>query len=420
MKNYWRYVLKIKLRNKILSEYQAGFRSKNSCETALQSVLLTWKGALEEEKMVGVVFLDFKRAFETINRQLLLLKMGKYGFGKVILKWFGEYLSERTQVTKYGSVSKSLESVHGVPQGTVLGPILFILYINDIVKIIKNCKIQLFADDTIIYVTGDKVDDITQTLNNELDNLFKWLNNNYLKLNVTKTKMMIIKNRNRNLDIVDNVKIGGENIDRVVQFKYLGCVIDQHLTFSEHFQYITNKVAKKVNILSRMSGHLSSWTKLTVYKTIVAPHFYFCSTLLFLMNNTELDILQKKQNRALRIILACNRYTRISNMLELTNLLSVRQTVIYNSLIFIYKMVNHMLPEHLLNSCRFVRDVHAHNTRSNDCFYLDRVSSSFSQNSLFYKGLKYYNDLPKNVKNSNNLINFKKSCKLYIKEKFHI
>lgn len=406
--------------NNILSEYQAGFRNNNSCESALQTLIFHWKDALEEGKMIGIVFLDFRRAFETINRNLLILKMEKYGFGQNILKWFRDYLSERSQVTRYGQTSTASESIHGVPQGTVLGPTLFILYINDIVKVIENCKIQMFADDTLLYVMGENIDEITQKLNNDLIHLSDWLNNNSLQLNINKTKSMVIRNRthNCNLNLVNfNVKIDDEKIERVNEFKYLGCILDEYLNFSSHFKYITGKMAKKINIMSRISKCLSPWAKLTIYKTIIAPHLYFCPTVLFLMNNSEMDVMQKKQNIALRIILRCNKFTSRIYMLNLTNLLSVKQTITHNTMIFIYKMLNDLLPRHLLKNCKFVREVHEYNTRARDNFYINKVNTNFSQNNLFFKGLKLYNELPNEVKCCDTLVKFKNLCREYIKQK---
>lgn len=403
--------------NNILSEFQAGFRAKNSCESALQSVLFNWKEALDDGKMIGVVFLDFKRAFETINRHLLLLKMERYGFGQPILNWFREYLNDRYQVTKYGNISDARKTEHGVPQGTVLGPTLFILYINDIVKAIKKCDVQLFADDTLVYVTGDRMDDILKLLNEDLNNLLQWLNNNSLQINTNKTKMMIIKSKhNKSQESSASVKISNEIIERVNRFKYLGCVIDENLTFSDHAKYISNKTAKKINVLGRVSHSLSYWTRMTIYKSIIAPHFYFCSTLLFLVNKSEVDALQRKQNKALRIVLGCNRYTSGNTLLDTTNLLSVKQVITLNTMVFIYKMVHELLPKHLLDRCKFVRDMHGYDTRSRNNFYIDRVSTTFCQNNLFYRGLKIYNELPTVIKSCDSLPSFKNKCKKYIRE----
>ena len=283
-------------------------------------------------------------------------------------------------------------------------------------KVVSDCKIQLFADDTIIYVSGDRAEEIIQKINNDLHNIFQWLNNNCLQLNVSKTKSMIIRNKHINLNLQADVKINSEIVERVNTFVYLVCVIDEHLSFTEHYKYILNKIAKKVNVLGRSSKMLSSWTKLNIYKTIIAPHFHFCSTLLFLMNNSEIDALQRKQNRAMRIILGCDYFTRRTDMLHATNLLSVRQILTYNTMIFIYKMLNNLLPPHLLSNCRFVKDVHEHNTRSKNNFYIDKVNTSFSQNSLYYKGLKQYNELPDYIKNCDNLQSFKACCKVFVKE----
>lgn len=138
------------------------------------------------------------------------------------------------------------------------------------------------------------------------------------------------------------------------------------------------------------------------------------------MNNTQLDILQKKQNKALRIILRCNKYTRISDMLNATNLLSVRQIIFYNTMIFIYKMLNKLVPAQLLENCTFVKDIHQHNTRSQNNFYLHRVSTNSSQNSLYYKGLKQYNKLPKNVRDVSSLSQFKRACIMHVRQNIAI
>ena len=155
-------------------------------ESALQTVLVDWKSAINNRKVVRIVFLDFQRAFETINRELLLLKMEKMGIGGYVLKWFQEYLCDRVQCTKYNnSVSSEKNTQFGVPQGTVLGPKLFIMYINDIVLHVKRCQIQLFADDTLFFSVGENVKSVIENLNYvNLKNLYRWLTDNNLKLNI--------------------------------------------------------------------------------------------------------------------------------------------------------------------------------------------------------------------------------------------
>lgn len=412
--------------NNILTNCQSGFRKNNSCETAIQSVLVQWKGVLNKKLYVGAIFLDFKRAFETINRPLLLEKLERMGFRGTVLKWFNSYLINRMQVCKYkNSVSEPREVLHGVPQGSVLGPILFILYLNDIVTYIKNSiarvEIQMFADDTLIYVTGNDIDVIIETLNEALEHICKWLTKNNLTLNTEKSKVMLLSNQFSTINNSNrHVEINQQKIQRVTEFKYLGVIIDQHLKFSSHANYVIKKVSKKVYFLCRISSFLSEWSKLLVYKTIIAPHFIYCPTILFMFNNSEFYSLQKIQNKALRSILNCNSYTSIRFMLEQVEILSVRQIIMLNVFIFLFKLLNNMLPTHLLEYCSFINDIHDYNTRNNQNFYVERSNTNYGQNHLFNKGLRLYNDLPQEIKNSSTIIMFKIKCTVYVRERWPV
>lgn len=140
-------------KHNIMVQEQSGFRKSHSCETSLQNLISSWKESIDIGCAVGVVFIDFKRAFETINRPRLLEKLKMYGLNGAVIKWFQSYLTERFQKTKYGcEVSGEKETKFGVPQGSVLGPTLFSLYINDIKSAVKDCSINLFADDTLLKV----------------------------------------------------------------------------------------------------------------------------------------------------------------------------------------------------------------------------------------------------------------------------
>ena len=410
-------------KNNLLSEYQAGFRKNNSCESALQSVLMNWKSALSKKNIIGVVFLDFRRAFETIDRGMLIEKLKKYGVQDVVLKWFETYLSNRTQETKYfNNTSTEKENLFGVPQGTVLGPNLFVVYINDIVRNLKECKIQLFADDTLLYVEGQNVQEVVNTINKELETLYEWLVQNGLSLNTEKTKFMIIKSKFNIIPTRSHtgILINSKRIEQVEQCKYLGVVVDEYLTFSKHAEYITNKIAKKVNLMKRMSSYLSSWAKQTIYKTIILPHYNYCSTILFLLNSTEKSILQKKQNQAMRCIIGCNRYTSVNTMLQTTGLLSVKQIFFMNTMSFIYKVKHNLLPEHLLKNTRFITDVHDYPTRAREDFYVSMVSTNYSQNDVFHNGLIQYNSLPYEIKNSSTMQTFKRKCIIYCKNNINL
>jgi len=208
--------------NKIIINEQFGFRKNHSCETALNMIQMDWKNDIDNGNVVIAVFLDLKRAFETVDRKRLLRKLRKYGINGVELKWFESYLSERTQCTKFGGVtSAKIPTRLGVPQGSKLASELFLLYVNDIIKSVVHSKLALFADDTLVYISGKNVQEVVDKLNEDLSRVNSWLNVNKLKLNVHKTKYMILNNgKNSDLDNVC-VTIDGSEIERVNEFKYL-------------------------------------------------------------------------------------------------------------------------------------------------------------------------------------------------------
>jgi hypothetical protein len=225
-------MLKFIKNNDILVEQQSGFRENHSCETALNLILHEWKCQIENGKVIVAVFLDLRRAFETIDRRLLLKKLKQYGFDENTIKWFKDYLTGRKQQTKVGTFLSSLLSCDlGVPQGSILSALLFVLYMNDIVSVVNNVKINLFADDTLLWIACDSVEEAVTIMNQELEKLYHWLCSNKLSLNIEKTKAMIVTLK-KNIDKNMKVKINNNIIDYVTEYKYLGVILDEHLNFN--------------------------------------------------------------------------------------------------------------------------------------------------------------------------------------------
>lgn len=209
--------------NQLISENQSGFRQRHSCETALNLVISHWKSEMNEGNCIAAVFLDFKRAFETIDRSILIEKMKRYGIDGVENQWFGSYLSNRWQRTKVAEgISEPAQITLGVPQGAVLGTLLFLIYINDMENILQGVKICQFADDTLLYTSGKSSQECIARLNYNLKVVFNYVNMNKLKLNVKKTKAIVINGESE-----DNIIVNDEIIDKVDEIKYLGIVIDK-------------------------------------------------------------------------------------------------------------------------------------------------------------------------------------------------
>lgn len=403
-------------KNEILISEQFGFRKRYSCEMAINVILLNWKEEIDCGKRIIAVFLDLKRAFETINRERLIKKMEQYGVRGLEKRWFESYLTNRFQQTKMNAeISDILEVKLGVPQGAKLAADLFILYINDINQCLKYCKIALFADDCLIYIIDTDTISANTKINEDLGRINKWLNANKLKLNISKTKCMLI-NREKDLNEDDiTIKINADEIEKVNSIKYLGMIIDDHLKMSEHVEYIIKKVSKKIGFLGRISRKLPLGHRITLYKTIIAPHFEYCSSVLYMCNKGEFEKLQKQQNRAMRIILRCSYITSVDIMLETLAWMSIRQRIVYNTLIYIFKIRHNILPKVLCDKIHYVSDRHNYPVRSADDFSIYRTKKTSTKNSIFYNGLQQFNGLPDEIKKEKNLSSFKKLLSFYIK-----
>jgi len=406
--------------NNILVPEQSGFRESHSCETALQCVLNEWKLNCDNQQKTGVAFLDFKRAFETIDRNFLSKKLNNYGLKCNVLKWFKSYLTDRTQQVKFNNVTSSKrKTIYGVPQGSILGPILFLIYINDLNKVLKYCKCKMFADDTIIYYSSSDSIEIENKINYDLNNLAIWLKSNTISLNVSKTKFMLVRGVQASMPNVNcNIKIENEKIENVNVIKYLGVMIDKHLNFREHIGYIIKKISKKVNFLFRIGDSVSPLTRTIIYKSIVAPHFDYCSTIFLSIGETELDLLQKAQNRAMRAIIRCSKFTPIKQMLNALYFVNVRQRIVLNTLIFVHKMKLKLSPSYLAESLKLVGEIHTYNTRQRGNIHITKRNQTTSQHTLMYSGFKIYNELPKNIKSIDNVNTFRREAKKYVKEMY--
>lgn len=238
-----------------------------------------------------------------------------------------------------------------------------------------------------------------------------------LKLNATKSKCMVIGRQCDDLNI--SLVIDGEQLEQVSQMKYLGVIIDAQLAFKNHSEYVASKMAKKTNFLRRIRNRLDEKTSLLLFKSLIAPHYDFCSSVLFLMNDSSLRSLQLIQNRAMRIILNAPRDTSILRLLQRTKLLSVKQRITFNVLLFLYKATNNLLPPYICNQLNLISDVQPYQLRSNGRFRLPNMLTRLAQNSLMYKGVKEYNQMcERGVDTNQRLAQFKMSLETYVLEQF--
>lgn len=402
--------------NNIFTTQQSGFRRHHSCETAIQLVLEDLREKIGSTITVAV-FLDLRKAFETIDRDILLQKLERYGIRGKVAKWIKSYLTYRTQKVKYnGWYSGTLDNNIGVPQGSKLGPLLFIIYINDIANNLQFVTIHLYADDALILISGIKIQEVLEKLKVDINVMEMWLEVNKMKPNLEKTKAMLIGSpKMRKMVGNIEIKIGGEKIEIVDKIKHLGIMLDHELTFKQHGQYVIKKMAKKVGLFLRIHLSLPMEAKIMLYKAIIAPHIDYCSSLLFLLGQNEIMTLQKLQNKVMRGILKVNRTTSINKMCKALGWMQIKERILLNTLSFIHKTYKGIMPQYLGDKLTKVETVHKYHTRGSMNLNVNRINRRKEENSIFVKGIKIFNRIPIEIRNEDNPKRFRVECNKLIK-----
>ena len=272
-------------RNKLLYKNQYGFRKKHSTELAgleLNDIIVQ---NLERGKMPVSVFIDLSKAFDTIDHKILLKKLSYYGIKGTALKWFESYLTNRKMFVQYNDcVSSYSELTTGVPQGSILGPLLFIIYMNDIAAVTDKFHFTIYADDTTLISPICTFDinlskdykAISANINAELQLITDWMSLNKLSLNAKKTKMMLFHYPNKHMKNVQlNLFINNTKIERVKEFNFLGVMFDENLTWKSHVSKIGSKIAAVVGTIKKLKRFLPQEILKVIYNALIQPHLNF-------------------------------------------------------------------------------------------------------------------------------------------------
>ena len=303
--------------NNVLSEAQFGFRPCHSTASALGALTESWLRSIDEGLIIGALFIDLRRAFDTVDSSILLIKLQKLGMSNNALSWFKSYLTNRKQHVVVREANSSTRSINlGVPQGSILGPLLFLIYIDDIIKVLKEGNVIMYADDTTLYVTGSSLNEMQAKLQNDLNSIHKWILDNKLSLNTDKTKFIVVGSKqkiNSCNDSTVSITYDGEIIEQCKSIKCLGVMIDQYLHWHEQVNLVCRKVFAGLAMLKRIRPFVENETLKLLYNCLIQSQIDYCCEIWGNIFNIQTERIQL-QKRAARMILKCSMYTRSKEM----------------------------------------------------------------------------------------------------------
>lgn len=397
----------------IFYEGQFGFRSNHSTVQAGILIIDKIQKAIEKGLYSCGIFLDLSKAFDTVNHEILIKKLDHYGIRGVAKNWFVSYLNCRRQFVSIGSTKSNEHSIPcGVPQGSVLGPLLFLLYVNDLPRVTSVFDCHLFADDTNLFYANEDLLELESIININLPKINTWLACNKLSLNIDKTNFVIFHPPQKRIRHKVNLFINHKTISQATSVSYLGIHIDSNLNWKSQVTHIAKKIKRGIGVLCKIRHFVTTQVIIQLYYSLIYPHLTYGLPVWGNTYASTLNPLVILQKRVVRIITFSKYDEHSSPLFKQLDILKITDLLSLHNALLMYDFHYCMLPPPFDNFFKPVKNVHNYNTRlaSRNTYYLYQPRTNYGKFSLRSQGPKTWNLIEDSLKKLSKS-SFKKAIK---------